>query len=52
MIHRKDYKRIAEIIKESESKEELIGLLISYFKQDNLLFDENKFKEAIGETVS
>jgi len=48
MLHRKEYKAIAEIIKSSKDKQEIADKLSSYFAQDNPLFIQSKFLTACG----
>lgn len=52
MLSKKYYKAFAEIIRTAYKSNNdfntvLINELISFFKQDNGNFDEDKFKEAI-----
>jgi len=42
------YIAIANILKDSESKEEIVKELVDYFKKDNPRFDNEKFIEYIG----
>ena len=47
MMTKKHYKRIAEIIKNSNIDEETLTQFIIYFKEDNPNFNEVKFREAV-----
>lgn len=42
------YIAIAKIVKRSADKRNMIDSLVHYFKGDNELFDESKFKKACG----
>lgn len=44
---RKDYIKLAQAIKDSQNKDELVDNIIQAFKADNDRFDERKFREAI-----
>ena len=46
MLHKKQYRKIAEILAFSNSKKDLIDNLIDFFREDNPCFNEHKFKEA------
>ena len=49
MMHRQNYKRIAEIIKNHNPKHPvsyLVWELMTYFKEDNPAFDRMKFIKA------
>ena len=46
MLSRKYYSLIASVIKESETKDELIEKLCREFRADNPNFDTYRFKEA------
>lgn len=46
MLTRKYYKAIAEVIKESNSTNDIITGLSNIFNQDNPNFDRSKFWEA------
>ena len=48
MLHRRQYKEIARIIRESKGKKNLVDNLIQFFKEDNPLFDEEKFRKEIN----
>lgn len=45
-VTQKQYRKIADIIKQSNDKKELVDRLIYYFEEDNPDFDIYKFKEA------
>lgn len=47
MLTKKDYFAIGLILKSDTSKEVIIERMIDYFKQDNPLFDEQKFRNFI-----
>jgi hypothetical protein len=44
---KKHFKAIAEILKHNDSKEQIVERLICFFRSENELFDESKFREAI-----
>ena len=46
MLSKKHYQKLAEIIKETESREELIKALSDYLQEDNPKFDANRFEDA------
>lgn len=46
MLHKKQYRKIAEILVFSNSKKDFIDNLIDFFKEDNPAFDAYRFKEA------
>lgn len=48
MFSKKHYEVIADIIKHSYTKENLINELVRYFKHDNERFNEAKFREVCG----
>ena len=43
---KKDYIKMAKILQESRSHDELVNNLIVWFKQDNPNFNPTKFREA------
>lgn len=45
-LSKKYYQKIAQILKENQTKEQITTKLIEYFKTDNPNFDEVRFKEA------
>lgn len=54
MLTKKDFKKVAEIFKLKISIDgnsfptyDLISAFVEWFKEDNPLFDEDKFREAI-----
>lgn len=49
--HKKQYKAIACILKESKTKPEIAKRLVQLFENDNRLFDIEKFSKASGTTV-
>lgn len=52
MLSRKYYNMLAKIIKESQSKGELIDKLCDKLKSDNPYFDRYRFKEASESEVA
>lgn len=46
MLHKKQYKKIAEILVYSKNKKDFIDNLMEFFKKDNPDFDIYRFKEA------
>jgi len=46
MFQRRHYKVLAQIIRKSNSKAEIIQRLIEYFQRDNPLFDRERFLKA------
>ena len=47
MLTKKVYKRVAKIIGNSCSMEEIIEEFITFFRDDNNLFDDDKFRREI-----
>lgn len=46
-LSRKYYKEFALILKQNESKEDIINALMTFFKSDNYRFNEDTFKKAV-----
>lgn len=47
MVTKKDFIKMANILKYSEKKEDIAEKIILWFKNDNPKFDENKFRTAM-----
>jgi hypothetical protein len=47
VLHKKVYNRIAEILRESGSKEQIAERLADYFSEDNPRFVRSKFMSAV-----
>jgi len=46
MLHKKEYKAIAEILKYNTEKQDIIDKLADYFASDNPNFDRERFIDA------
>jgi len=47
MLHRKYYDKIAKIIRDSKTKDDIVNGLIDFFLEDNPNFDPVRFRRAI-----
>jgi SOS response regulatory protein OraA/RecX len=47
-VSKKDFIRIAEILAKDQNKEEITNSVIAYFKSENPLFDEKRFRAYIA----
>lgn len=50
MLYKKDFKEIAEILKDSTSKKEIINRISAFCRTQNGSFDDYRFKIACGLT--
>lgn len=46
-LSKKHFKAIATILKDCNANEKMINAFCSYFKSENALFNEEKFKDAV-----
>jgi len=46
-VSKKDFINIAEILAKTETKEDIINSVVQYFKSENPLFNEKRFRDYI-----
>jgi hypothetical protein len=47
-VSKKDFIAIAEVLATTETREEIINSVVQYFKSENKLFNEKRFRDYIA----